>query len=140
MQTRMISWKNPSILVSNDGSSWSVPAGLINPLIDAPPCDHNCDADIIYNSNTGEMWVYYLDTRRGTRCGGYEDQPYYNHNFLKLFKSSDGINWTGPDTLIDWDFSTDKFYLSPRSCPGRLHPFLYVDDGYQSEYLCVRIE
>lgn len=105
--------ENPSILVSNDGSSWSVPEGLNNPLIGAPPCDHNCDADIIYNTNTGEMWVYYLDTRRASRCGGYEDQPYYNHNFLKLFRSSDGINWTGPTTLIDWDFSTDRFYLSP---------------------------
>jgi hypothetical protein len=105
--------ENPSILASNNGSTWSVPSGLSNPLIGPPPCDHNCDADIIYNTDTNEMWVYYVDTRRASRCGNYVGQPYHNHNYLKLFKSSDGIRWTGPATLIDWDLGYDKFYISP---------------------------
>jgi hypothetical protein len=105
--------ENPCILVSNNGVNWTVPAGLVNPLIGPPPCDHNCDADIIYNASTDEMWVYYVDTRRSGQCLGHEGQPYFNHNYLQLFKSSNGVNWTGPITLIDWNLTYETFFLSP---------------------------
>ncbi len=122
--------ENPSILVSNDGSSWSVPVGLTNPLIGAPACDHNNDTDIIYNQATDELWVYYLDTRRASQCGGHSSQPYYNHNFLKLFKSSDGVSWTGPTTVIDWDLSVEPLQLSPSVVYfDATHFYLWVSNG-----------
>ena len=106
-------YENPVIMVSNDGVDWIVPEGLTNPLIGAPPCDHNCDTDIIYNRTTDEMFVYYIDTRRARCCAGHEGQPYYNHNYLQVFRSSDGINWTGPITSIDWDLDEIPLLLSP---------------------------
>ncbi len=133
--------ENPSILVSNNGSTWSVPEGLSNPLIGAPPCDHNCDGDIIYNTNTNEMWVYYIDTRRSGQCGGHEGQPYYNHNYLQLFKSSDGINWTGPITLIDWNLGSDKFYLSPAIVQvDSSHFYMWMTDTSQNIYVFESID
>lgn len=106
-------YENPSILVSNNGSNWVVPAGLRNPLVPRPPCDHNNDTDMIYNSGTHELWMYFSDTRRAARCAGYANQPWYNHNRVKLIKSVDGIHWTAPQTVIDWNLANSPLYISP---------------------------
>jgi hypothetical protein len=85
--------ENPSILASNDGSSWEVPPGLTNPIISTPSGDgYNADPDIVYNDDTNELWVYFF------RC-------FYNTNLVKLtlMRSSDGIHWSAPEYLITWD-------------------------------------
>lgn len=105
--------ENPSILASNNGLNWSVPPGAANPLVPAPPCDHNNDPDMLYNAQTDELWMYYLDTRRAARCAGRENQPYYNHNYLKLIKSADGVHWTAPVVVVDWSLSSEPLYISP---------------------------
>jgi hypothetical protein len=105
--------ENPSILASNDGLHWSVPPGATNPLVPAPPCDHNNDPDMLYNAATGELWMYYLDTRRAVRCGAHQGQPYYNHNYLKLIRSTDGVHWTAPVVVVDWSLATEPLYISP---------------------------
>jgi hypothetical protein len=105
--------ENPSILASHDGLSWSVPPGLTNPLVPAPPCDHNSDADIIYNDDVDELWVYYLDSRRARRCAGHENQPYFDHSYLKLMRSADGVHWSGPQVIIDFPSGTSN--ISPLS-------------------------
>lgn len=53
--------ENPSIVVSNDGETWVVPDGIINPIVAAPPegNGYNADPDIVYNDDTDEMWLYY---------------------------------------------------------------------------------
>ncbi|HEY7595570.1 MAG TPA: DUF2341 domain-containing protein, partial [Actinophytocola sp.] len=106
-------FENPSILVSDDGLNWSVPPGAVNPLVPAPPCDHNNDPDMLYNDATGELWMYYLDTRRAAHCTGHESQPYYDHNYLKLIKSADGEHWTAPVVVIDWPLGAQPLYISP---------------------------
>lgn len=106
-------YENPSILVSNNGLNWSVPPGGTNPLVPAPPCDHTNDPDLLYNEQTGELWMYYIDTRRAARCAGFESQPYYNHNFLKLIRSTDGVRWTAPVVIVDWSLATEPLYISP---------------------------
>lgn len=106
--------ENPSILASNDGLHWSVPAGVVNPLVPPPPCDHNNDPDMLYNEATGELWMYYLDTRRAVpSCNPYKNQPWYNHNYLKLIRSSDGVHWTAPVVVNDWSLATQPLYISP---------------------------
>ena len=105
--------ENPSIVASNDGLHWSVPPGAANPLVPAPPCDHNNDPDMLYNAATDELWMYYLDTRRAARCGAHQTQPYYNHNYLKLIKSTDGVHWTAPVVVINWSLATEPLYVSP---------------------------
>ncbi|MFI7681000.1 DUF2341 domain-containing protein [Actinophytocola sp. NPDC049390] len=105
--------ENPSILVSNDGLRWSVPPGGVNPLVPTPPCDHNNDPDMLYNDATGELWMYYLDTRRAKQCAGHESKPYYDHNYLKLIRSSDGVHWTAPVVVVDWVLAIDPLYIAP---------------------------
>jgi len=118
-------YENPSILVSHDGEVWEEPTGIENPLIGAPPCDHNNDTDLIYNTDTDELWVYYLDTRRAHRC-----ENVCNDNYLILFKSSDGINWNGPFPLIHWDLDDEPLYLSPSVIQLDVDEFyLWVSNG-----------
>jgi hypothetical protein len=126
--------ENPSVLASHDGETWEVPAGLTNPLIGAPPCDHNNDTDIIFNpyaaDGAGELMLYYLDTRRAGRCGGHEGEDYYHHNFLQMFTSSDGVTWAGPTPVIDWDLDVEPLYLSPAILQMGEHEFyLWVSNG-----------
>jgi hypothetical protein len=106
-------YENPSVLASNDGTNWEVPPGLQNPLAPRPPCDHNNDPDLLYNPDTDELWIYYLDTRRASRCGGFGDEPYYDHNYIKLMRSMDGVNWTAPEIVIDWPLADNPLYVSP---------------------------
>jgi len=84
--------ENPSIVVSNDGLSWEVPPGLTNPIITPPVPGYNADTDIVYNDDVNELWVYFL--RHWTDTNSVK---------LALMKSSDGVNWLGPEYLIAWD-------------------------------------
>jgi hypothetical protein len=84
--------ENPSILASNDGSSWEVPPGLTNPLVPPPSGGgYNADTDLVYNDETNELWVYFF--RYWQSAGQVK---------LTLMKSSDGVNWTAPEYLITW--------------------------------------
>ena len=81
--------ENPSIVVSEDGQSWSVPGGLSNPIVPYPGSGrHNCDPDLVYNPDTDELWVYFLDALDGAT------------SYVKLAKSSDGVTWSSPSTVI----------------------------------------
>ena len=66
--------ENPSIVVSDDGLSWSVPDGLENPLVSPPACDHNSDPDIVYNPRSDELFVYYTVAIAGRPLPGRERQ------------------------------------------------------------------
>jgi hypothetical protein len=88
-------YENPSILASNDGVEWEVPGGASNPLIPG-------DAGVIFNSDsnllaindngTTKLFYYYRETIiSGTIVN------------IKLIKSTDGINWDAPVTVIAHD-------------------------------------
>jgi len=101
------SWENPSILVSDDGLSWSAPDGLSNPIAPGPSCDHNSDPDVVYNPRADELYVYFTEQLRADRC------PDQNANSLRLVTSADGVNWSAPKTVMSWELDTDPLYLSP---------------------------
>lgn len=101
------SYENPSIVVSDDGLSWSVPDGLTNPIVPRPDCDHNSDPDIVYNPRSDELYVYYTEQLRADRCPGE------NANSIRLITSPDGVNWSAPQTVMTWNLDTDPLYLSP---------------------------
>lgn len=108
--------ENPSLLASNDGVNWVAPAGLKAPLAPAPPCDHNNDTDLVYNQSTDELWIYYLDTRRASRCAAHKVQPYYNHNYVQLIRvGRSGSKWvvSAPAISLDQDLSKEALLLSP---------------------------
>jgi hypothetical protein len=99
--------ENPSIVVSDDGSSWLVPPGLTNPLVPPPACDHNSDPDIVYDPRSDELYLYYTESQRAQYCGAV------NENHLRLMKSSDGVHWSAPQTVMSWDLGKDPLYVSP---------------------------
>ncbi len=101
------SYENPSILVSDDGLTWLVPDGLTNPIVPPPACDHNSDPDIVYNPRNDQLYVYYTEQLRIDRCGNQ------NTNSVRLVTSSDGVTWSAPQTVMNWDLNVAPLYLSP---------------------------
>ncbi len=60
--------ENPSLVASNDGIHWVVPAGLTNPIDPAPPHGHNADTELVYDGKN--MLVYYIDVMRDSFTKG----------------------------------------------------------------------
>jgi len=56
---------------------------------------HYDDSDIIYNDDTDELWVYYLNTTRPNQ-------------WLEMVKSSDGVNWSSIYNISS--YSPSLFY------------------------------
>lgn len=80
-----VSVENPSILVSHDGITWIVPAGVSNPV--APyQSAHLMDSDLFYDAASDQLWVYYLRDATET--------------ILLRRTSSDGIHWSDATTLL----------------------------------------
>jgi hypothetical protein len=77
------SYENPSILVSEDGLSWSVPQGLQNPLV-TPDRGALADGTVVYDDASDELWVYYLDELRDGAS------PW---QLLRRMTSMDGVHW-----------------------------------------------
>jgi hypothetical protein len=73
--------ENPSILVSNDGSSWQVPPGLTNPIA-LPTSGSFDDGELFYDAASRQLWVYYLWSGGGG----------LTHILRKT--SSDGVHWS----------------------------------------------
>jgi hypothetical protein len=75
--------ENPSILISKDGRSVSVPPGLDNPII-APPKnsrDYNSDPELLYEPQTDRLVLFHRFVERKT-------------NTIGLTVSRDGTTWT----------------------------------------------
>lgn len=81
-------YENPSILVSDDGDTWSVPSGLTNPIFPGPTTNpingvhvHNNDPCLVYynsklycyfntwNTETGATRLYRMDSSDGVTWG-----------------------------------------------------------------------
>jgi hypothetical protein len=75
-------YRNPSILVSNDGASWALPAGLVNPVISG---GQNTEPTLYYNEGTDELWIYFVN-----ETGAHT---------VRRMTSVDGIHWSAPQTL-----------------------------------------
>ncbi len=81
-------YENPSILTSNNGISWIVPAGLSNPIDPEPASGSNSDPDIVFNENKNELEVYYVEAGAGT--------SYFNSRY-----STDGIHWSNEQNIFN---------------------------------------
>lgn len=79
--------ENPSILVSNDGNTWAVPAGVTNPLVPAPAgTDYNSDTHLAM----GPDGLMYLLFRQFI---GSQDE-------LCIMSTADGTTWTAPVVVM----------------------------------------
>lgn len=87
--------ENPCILASNDRRTWSVPAGLINPLDPNPgnPQFHS-DTELTYDPDAKRLIVFY----RRTESGG----PWY----LMAQSSPDGVTWTNHGVVLEFASSS----------------------------------
>ncbi len=99
--------ENPSMLVSDDGQTWSPPASLTNPIVPAPPCDHNSDPDLVYNPANDKLYLYYTRQARSKRCTGQ------NTNDILLLTSADGVRWSAPQPVMHWNLDSYPLFLSP---------------------------
>lgn len=84
--------ENPSVLVSNDGTTWQVPAGLTNPIASLG----TSDPDLVYHDGT--MYLFYRRTSPGPV------------DTINVKTSTNGITWSA-DTSIITDAGTGL--LSP---------------------------
>lgn len=94
-----ISKENPSVLVSNDGFTWKVPAGVINPIIAAPPSPrYNSDVDIEFDPGSGRLYMLFRQI--------LEDNTQQTFTISSL----DGVAWTAPAAL---QWVRDQQHISP---------------------------
>lgn len=96
--------ENPSIVASNDGLTWIVPAGLTNPL-DPIAGDPAMVNNSLYNSDTelvhvdGTLYLIWRRYHSGTAT-------------FYLRRSTNGVDWTPRETL--WDGTpTNEGAVSP---------------------------
>lgn len=91
-------YENPSILVSNDGTTWAVPAGLTNPVVPNPGGgNYNSDGDLVFY--LGTLFLFYR-----SNVG------------ISLKTSTDGITWSGASLVIS--LADENLMLSPAILRG----------------------
>ena len=88
------SLENPCILVSSDGFTWTVPAGLTNPIDPTPTVGHNSDTDLTYDPDTDRLILIWRATADGASEGERWETVYAS-------TSTNGYTWSAPATLID---------------------------------------
>lgn len=112
------SYENPSIVASNDGENWVVPAGVTNPLVGTPNPGHNCDADLVYVPELDELRIYYVEA----------DDIISSR--VKMMSSRDGVQWSEPQVVLK-DLIRKYSILSPsiEILPDGTYMMWYVDTG-----------
>ncbi len=107
-------YENPSILVSTDGDTWTVPAGLTNPIDAMPSGGHNADTELVYDSATSTLYCYYIDVV-GTTAR------------VLVRSSTDGITWSS-ETAVLTTTTTTSLAASPTVIKdGSTWKMWYVD-------------
>lgn len=95
-------FENPSILVSDDGINWAVPAGLTNPIVGYPGGnDYNSDVFLFLDVDAQTLVCVYRQT------GG-------NNTLEQLFytRSYDGVVWSRPQLMMQYP-AAEKSLISP---------------------------
>jgi hypothetical protein len=108
--------ENPSLLVSDDGMTFTAPPGVAAPLVPPPPYDHNNDPDLRRDPRTGDYEILYLEALRPDR------------QTLVALRSRDRQTWTRRDAVVYDLHRGDPFIVSPAALDdaGQTHLF-YVD-------------
>ncbi len=100
-------YENPSIVVSEDGYSWTKPKELKNPLTGIPKDvargGHYSDPHLVMKDNIMELWYRYNPAKeKGNDTNN-------SINMIYRIKSKDGIKWSKPELV----FNDKNNYLSP---------------------------
>ena len=89
-------YENPSILASNDNSTWVVPGALTNPIDPDPgaPTIWNADTDIVYDPVGDQLICYWKEQDSGRELNVCMRIVYMT--------SSDGETWSTRSEAITW--------------------------------------
>jgi len=87
-------YENPSIIASNDNTTWVVPPGVTNPLFPEPN-GHNDDAEMLLVG--GEMVMYFNETNND------------GNTYVRRLASTDGVNWGTAQAVI----TLPNYVMSP---------------------------
>lgn len=91
--------ENPSILVSEDGVTWAVPDGLVNPVVAYPGAGkYNSDPYLVDDGT--KLYLYYRRTTTGVSSTLYR------------IETTDGITWSGA-TPLTLDIASAEAFVSP---------------------------
>jgi hypothetical protein len=94
--------ENPSIVCSDDGNTWTVPAGLTNPVVPVvndPAGGYNSDPNLFVDA-AGLMYMFW-------RLNTYNGQEYHY-----VVTSTDGVNW-GTRTMVRNDPQSVRRLMAP---------------------------
>jgi hypothetical protein len=81
-------YENPSILVSDDGTTWTEPVGITNPIVPFPGgSGYNADAELILGQDN-KLYCFYMSTDGST----------FNKSYVK--SSTDGVTWSAATELF----------------------------------------
>jgi len=90
-------FENPSILASNDGTTWVVPAGLTNPVEPQPASGFNSDPYLVF-ANDGYLYMFWRVVTSASAI-------WYR-------RSLDGITWTDKTLIMSTTAATQDI-VSP---------------------------
>lgn len=92
--------ENPCIAVSNDMLTWTVPAGLTNPLNPGDATNYNSDTHLVYRHDTNTMEIWWRQRRASD---GYW--------LIYRRTTTDGVNWTEKELVLENSVTDDT--MSP---------------------------
>lgn len=93
--------ENPCIYVSENGTNWTAPPGVTNPLAPVPPEGYNSDTHLIQGPD-GKLLLFYREY--SSRFAEAEK--------IMLTESPDGIRWTAPVKVAGWSDKVKRI-MSP---------------------------
>lgn len=123
------SYEDPNVCASNDGISWVVPAGLINPLDDAPGSPrYNSDTDLVYAQ--GKLWCFWR--YRDTTAGAYSENMYVR-------TSINGVTWTTKELVYQSNMAA-RALVSPSLIYTGTKWIMHAVDIASSPSVMVRLQ
>ncbi len=108
-------YENPSLFAGDDGRTWTIPAGVQNP-VERAKSGYLSDPDLVYDSHSATLALYYRQVVSG-------------HNVIWLARSTDGINWASPVQVAS---APNHQIVSPavvRDAPGAPWSMWSVNSG-----------
>ena len=83
--------ENPSVFASDDGLTWEVESGVVNPVAlprKSVPWEALSDPALVYVPESQELWLYYRSFSRDS-------------DYVWLLRSMDAVHWSGPDLVLE---------------------------------------
>ncbi len=99
-------FENPSLYASENGDTWGVPEGVMNPL-SRTNRGYLSDPDMVFEPNSGELWLYYREVHNVPVPKG---APVHLADHVWLTTSADAIHWSSPQRVVS---DSGRFMVSP---------------------------